>query len=83
MMVKDHVSERFEYSSPNIIMAPGRVFLHDLPFSFRQRMSFIEYLVLDKELADVVEHSRHVRLSSRETEIIFGTSHDIPCNLGG
>ena len=64
-------------------MAPGRVILHDLPLSFRQRMPFIENPVLDKKLADVMEHACHVCLSSGETEVFIAANNNIPGNLGG
>lgn len=83
MMVKDHVSVRFEYRALNIIMAPCRVILHNLPLSFRQRMPFIENPVLDIKLADVMEHACHECLSSGETEVFIAANNNIPGKLGG
>jgi len=80
-MVKDHVPVWFEYRALNIIMPPGRVILHDLPLSFRQRMPFIEDSVLDKKFADVMEHACHVCLSSGEPKVFFTASDNIPGNL--
>jgi len=39
-------------------------------------MSLIEYPILDKKLADVVEHPRHVRLCRGETKVIVGANRE-------
>ena len=82
-MVKNHISERFEYRSLHILMSPRRVPLHYLPFPFIQRSPFVENTVLDEELANIMEHPCHVCLCRGESEVIVCADHNVPCYLGG
>lgn len=81
MMMENHIPIVLENGTLDIIMAPCRMFLHYLPFFFRQRMSFIENPVLDKEFTDIMKRSSQVGLSRTNTEVFVGANHYILCYL--
>lgn len=81
MMMENYISIVLENGTLDIIMAPCRMFLHDFPFFFRQRISFIENPVLDKKLTDIMKHSSQVGLSRSNTEVFVGANHYILCYL--